>query len=276
MFDTHCHLNFSAFEGKVSEVIKRANEVGVTHFVVPGTDIETSKKAVEIVDKYDHVWAAVGVHPHHIYQIQNAKIKCQKYISKIKNLLTNKKVVAIGEIGLDRYVYKKTKYENYQIDEEFINLQKTFFIAQLKLAKEYRLSVIVHNRETKDELLELLNEHWDDHFRRRMVFHCCEPDEDLLKFAKEHQIFIGVDGDITYNKKKQAFIKKIPLDFLVLETDAPFLIPEPLKSQRLFPNEPKNLLFVKKLIAQLLSQNEATIDRITSENGQRLFFPTDS
>ena len=104
-----------------------------------------------------------------------------------------------------------------------------------------------------------------------MVFHCCEPDEELLAHAKEHHIFIGVDGDVTYSKKKQEFIKNVPLDMLVLETDSPFLLPEPLRSQKKFPNEPANIAVIAKFITHLCGVNIEDLQRITTDNAHRLF-----
>lgn len=271
MFDTHCHLQFSAFEGKVDEIVVEAYHAGVIHMVVPGTDVETSEKGITIAQKYEHVYAAVGIHPHHVYQIKKLKLHVKKELEKIEALLENRAVVAVGEIGLDRHAYKKTKYENYQVDDSFIDLQKELFIAQVQLAKKYKKSVIIHNRETRGELLELLFDHWTSDFEGRMVFHCCEPDGLLLDFAKKHRIFIGVDGDITYRKDKQEFIKQVPLELLVLETDAPFLLPEPFRSQKLFPNEPKYLLRIKKHIAERIGVSEKMIQEKTVENAKRLF-----
>jgi len=187
MFDTHCHLNFSAFDGILEDVIFEAKNEGVEKFVVPGTDVETSKKAVEIAKKYEEIFAAVGIHPHHIYEVKsqkakvksyNLKLKINKLIEEIENLLKEEKVVAIGEIGLDRHIYKKTKYKDYKIDEEFIALQKEVFLAQLDLVKKYKKTVILHNREAKDDLLKILNTCYLI-INTSMVFHCCEPDFDF-------------------------------------------------------------------------------------------------
>ncbi|HLD26678.1 MAG TPA: TatD family hydrolase [Patescibacteria group bacterium] len=280
MFDTHCHLQFSAFEGKVDEIVEEAFHAGITHILVPGTDIDTSKKAIDIALKYDFIYSAVGIHPHHVIEYKKENIKNKKPKKKIhydleviEKLLQSKnnKIVAVGEIGLDRHVYKKTKYENYQIDDSFIALQKELFVAQLQLAKKYHKSVIIHNRETRDELLETLKEQWSHDFEGHMVFHCCEPDDLLLDFAKKHHIYIGVDGDITYRKDKQEFIKKIPPDLLVLETDAPFLLPEPFRSQKRFPNKPAYLVYIKKQIALLKGVSEKIVDDKTMENAINLF-----
>lgn len=279
MFDTHCHLQFSAFEGKVDEVIKEARDSGVEKIVVPGTDIETSQKAIEIAGRSDDVYAAAGIHPHHVYQIKNLpraeskgeKLTIEKELGRIESLLKKNRVVAVGEIGLDRHTYQKTRYENYAVDEDLMTTQKEFFIGQLRLAKKYKKSVIIHNREAKEDTLAVLNQEWGHYLSGRTVFHCCEPDQDLLDFAQEHHVFIGVDGDVTYRKDKQEFVKKIPLDLLVLETDSPFLIPEPLRSQKVFPNKPANLVFVKDIIASLVRQPTDTVEAITNLNSQKLF-----
>ena len=283
MFDTHCHLNFSAFAGILEKVIAEAKKNDVEKIVVPGTDVETSKKAVAIAQKYEGIYAAVGIHPHHVKEIQNAKLKIDKLIEEIENLLKEEKVVAVGEIGLDRYIYKKTRYENYQIDEEFITLQKEVFLTQLKLAKKYKKAVIIHNRKAKNDLLEILNTCYLL-LNTPMVFHCCEPDLDLLNFAKKHHIYIGVDGDVTYDQKKQEFVKKIPLSLLVLETDSPFLTPriehlrgETKKTKTVFNkdslhiNAPKNLVLIAQKVAEIKGEKVEKIMEVTKKNGKRLF-----
>ena len=196
-------------------------------------------------------------------------------------MLVEEKVIAIGEIGLDRHIYQKTKYENYNVNEEFMNLQKEFFVAQLKLAKKYQKSVIIHNREAKQDLLPLLNENWDSFFEGRMVFHCCEPDGELLDFAIQRGILIGVDGDVTYRTDKQEFVKKAPPEMLVLETDSPFLTPrlpvlevacpgnqaKPLK----FPNKPENLPLIARFVARLKGKHVESIVEATTQNAKKLF-----
>lgn len=276
MFDTHCHLNFKVFEGKIDSVINEAKSVGVNYFVVPGTDEETSKKAVEIAEKFEGVFAAVGIHPHHIFEIYKSSFNAPFFTplghpkslktGNFAYLLNSKKVVAIGEVGIDRHYYQQTKYEKYQIDEKFIELQKDFLKAQIELALEYKKSLILHNREAENDLLAVLKS-YQLRANSPIVFHCCEPDIELLEFAKEHKIYIGVDGDVTYDEKKQEFVKKIPLDLLVLETDSPFLKPQGQK----FPNEPKNLSMIAEFIANLLNIKTEKLKEITESNALSLF-----
>ena len=140
------------------------------------------------------------------------------------------------------------------------------------MAKKYKKTVIIHNREAKDDLLKILNTYYLL-LNTSMVFHCCEPDFDLLNFAKKHHIYIGVDGDVTYDPKKQAFVKEIPLSLLVLETDSPFLTPAPLRNDQKtkFPNTPKNLTFIAQKVAEIKGEKVKKIIKVTKENGERLF-----
>ncbi|MEK7079220.1 MAG: TatD family hydrolase, partial [Patescibacteria group bacterium] len=185
---------------------------------------------------------------------------------------------AVGEVGLDKHYYQNTKYADYTISPEFINLQKELLVAQIKLAIQHKKSLILHNREAKKEFLEVMRKNWNEGLAYKTVFHCCEADKDLLSFAKEHHIFIGVDGDVTYDLQKQEFVKTIPLDLLVLETDSPYLLPEPLRSKKMFlpagrqvPNEPKNIPFIALCISEIKGVSINQLIDTTTENAKRLF-----
>ena len=321
-FDTHCHLNFGTFDGKVDKVIDEAKKAGVNRIVIPGTDVPTSKKAVMIAEKFDGIYAAVGIHPHHVFELFKARERnffapvgtlpagngesqvaknlipslvipaeagIQTHwipdqvgddIKSIEKLLTNPKVVAVGEVGIDRHIYQKTKYPDYKIEEEFVKLQKIILIEQIKLSIKYDKSLVLHNREAKADMIEVLNNIWDKKLEGRSVFHCCEPDFELLNFAKDHKMFIGVDGDITYYKEKsfgfaqdkQEFIKTVPLEMLVLETDSPFLNPEPNRAKEGGTNnEPKNIKVIAEFIAKLKGITVDEVAKITTNNARRLF-----
>src|SRR3990167_4703213 len=273
-FDTHAHLNFKRLAKVLSEIITQANQVGVKYMVVPGTDEDSSQKAVAIASQHEGIYAAIGIHPHHAFETadQNGRALDSR-IQILEKLLQipNNKIVAIGEIGLDRHSYEETKYQNYHVDGSFMNRQKALFVAQLQLAKTYKLSVILHNREAKDDFLKLLDDNWDQFFSGRIVFHCCEPDETLLKYATDYNIFIGVDGDITYNEEKQRFVKQIPTELLLLETDSPFLLPEPLRTEKKYPNTPANIPLIAEFIAGLRGESLNDLAKTTTENAMRLF-----
>lgn len=264
MFDTHCHLNFKSFLDREEEVVRSAKKVGVDRIVVPGTDLESSKKAVEIANTHEGIYAAVGIHPHHIFEIYEKKSTLDMF--PFLRLLKEPKVVAVGEIGIDRHVYVKTKHGDYKVDEKFVDLQKEFFIKQIKIAGQYKKSLIIHNREAKKDVLEILTSHQSLIPSHSAVFHCCEPDLELLDFAKKHKMFIGVDGDITYYKEKQEWIKTVPLEMLVLETDSPLLSPF-----RKFPNEPKNIPFIAEFVSKLLNCQIDKIMKQTTTNAKILF-----
>lgn len=274
MFDTHTHLNFRRFKKNFDKVIKEAKNKGVIGFVVPGTDLKTSRQALAIANRYPYVFAAVGLHPHHVYKLvklKNWREEMETILEELDKLLSEKKVVAVGEVGLDKYSYQQTKYDGYKIDDRLISLQKELLIEQIKLAIKHKKSLILHNREATKEFLNILENGWDKQLEGRTVFHCCEPNDSLLDFARHHRIFIGVDGDVTYNWEKQVFIKKVPLAMLVLETDAPFLLPEPLRSQRKYPNEPGNLPIIVNFLAHLLVKTRREIIKATTQNACLLF-----
>ncbi len=272
-FDTHCHLNFQAFDKNLESVVDRARKNRIKYLLIPGTDLKSSRKAKEICQRFSDTYFSAGIHPHHIYEFvqKNTHPQPGEVMGSFDELFEDPLCKAVGEIGLDKHIYRKTKYGDYEISDEFWALQKDFFLYQLSLAKRWGKSVVIHNRRAAGDLLKILDEGWDEYFSYRMVFHCCEADEELLRFASDKKIFIGVDGDLTYDPGKQVFLKKIPLSLLVFETDAPFLTPEPVRSEKRFPNEPANLLFTIQMAAFLLDLKEERLAEITTENALRLF-----
>ncbi len=276
MFDTHAHLQFEAFHGKVDEVVALAREAGVTHLMLPSTDVTSSRRAIEIAQNNEDVYAGVGIHPHHVFkhQTESKQSDLNADLAQIESLIKSDKVLAVGEIGLDRHYYKQTKYTEYEITEGFISLQKDVMKQHIKWALKYDKCLILHNRLAHVEFLEVLIELWDIKLEGRTVFHCCEPRREFLDFARQNKVFIGIDGDVTYAPEKQSWVKEIPDDLLVLETDSPFLIPEP---QRSLPREsrgwntPANLPVIAKYIAKLCSTSFEEIATRTHDNAMRLF-----
>lgn len=271
MFDTHAHLNFAAFQDNFDEVIKTSQASGVEYMVIPGSNIENSKRAVEIAQKYDNIYAAVGIHPFHLFGHIKFGTDVEKDFTELEELLKQDKVVAVGEVGLDRHSYKSKKYPDYAFGEDLFELQKKVFITQIKLAKKYQKSLMIHNRGAVSELLAILSDNWSEYLAGHTVFHFCEADDKLLDFAKTHRIYIGVDGDVTYDRSKQDFVKKIPLELLVLETDSPYIIPEPLKSQGETINKPKNLLVIAQKIAEIKKIGFENIKKHAAQNSLGLF-----
>lgn len=269
--DTHCHLNFKRFNQTREQVINDSHKKEVGIFIVPGTDIVSSQSAVELAVKNEGVYAAIGIHPHHTFDVKHITPILQNDIQELEKLIVHPKVVAVGEVGLDRHEYEETKYEDYKITSSFMDAQREYFVAQIQLAKQHKKALIIHNRETKKDLLAILNGKWSKEMNFHTVFHCCEPDKELLSYAKEHDIFIGVDGDVTYGGAKAEYAKEVPLTMLVLETDSPFLLPEPLKTQRLYPNTPANIPIIAQYIADLKGISVEEVAEATTRNAKKLF-----
>ena len=269
LIDTHCHLNFKVFRGREEVMINRAQAVGVKLFIVPGADPKTSQQAVMLAQKYPSVYAAVGVHPHHAVQHPGG---VSELLDNLKTLILKPKVVAVGEIGIDLYQYEQTKYLDYKITPEFVKAQEQLFVTQIKLALEFNKTLILHNRQAVEVLLPLLENNWDQKLKNRTVFHCCEADERLLDFAIKHHIYIGVDGDLSWSKKKQRFIKQVPLEKLVLETDSPYLTPlSARKEGEPNLNEPKNVILICDLLAAFKEINSNNVATQTTNNAVSLF-----
>ncbi|MCR4326708.1 MAG: TatD family hydrolase [Candidatus Roizmanbacteria bacterium] len=275
LVDTHCHLNFEALYDDADAVIQRARKKGVGIIVVPGSDVATSKKAIELTTRYEDIYAAVGIHPHHIYEYHGSDKPLDEQLEHdlalIEELLSNARVVAVGEVGIDRYYYRDTKYAKYMVDETFVELQKKALGKQMGFALTYGKSLILHNRLAVDDIISVLTDQWDEKLSSKTVFHCCEADETLLAFATAKQIYLGVDGDSTWSKKKQRFIKQVPLERLVLETDSPYLTPEPARETQKFPNEPAHLVYVRDMVAQIKGLRPEEVAKQTSENARTLF-----
>lgn len=277
--DTHCHLNFKRFNKDRNQVILESIDKGVGVFIVPGTDIPSSKKALELTQEHNNLYAAVGIHPHHIYTYIDQKNNGNKLIEELiltdlellEELITDEKIVAVGEVGLDTYQYTQTKYAQYTISEDFLALQKDLLKKQVLLALKYNKSIIIHNRETKKDLLDLLDSEWNEKMRFHTVFHCCEADEELLVYALKHDFFVGIDGDVTYGGEKAIFAKKIPIKNLVLETDSPFILPEPFRTQKLYPNTPATIPVIAQSVADLKGISIEEVAKVTTENAKRLF-----
>lgn len=260
--DTHCHLNFKAFDADLDAVIQRAKEAGVNRIIIPGAKIDSSQRAVEIAGQYEGCYAAVGIHPHHV--TESVKIED---IPLLRSLATNIEVVAIGEIGLDRYAYK-----NYPpVTEESITTQKELLRLQLALAHEHNLPVILHCRGAQQNLLTVLTQFQQEHKTHlRGVFHCFDGDEAYLRWVLSLGFYVGFDGNSTYpsNTHLRALIQQTPLDRLLLETDAPYLTPVPHRGQR---NEPAYVPIIAQLVADIHNKPIEYIAQITTKNASTLF-----
>ena len=258
--DTHCHLNFKAFEEDWQAVTDLAVKDGVERMIVVGADLETSARAVEIAQQHPALFASVGIHPHHAPGEFDLK--------KLTALAKNKKVVAIGECGVDYHLYEKSKYPEKIITPEVKNRQKTIFGQQIQLAKELKLPLIIHNREAGEETLDTLHHFCqDDGIYPPGVFHCISGSKKLLQKILALDFFIGVDANITYSQEVQTLVGDAPINKILLETDAPYLGPNRNGAR----NTPQSVKIVARAVAKIKNLPEAEVATRTTDNAQRLF-----
>jgi len=252
LVDTHCHLDFKDFAVDMDQVIARAVSAGVERIIVPGTDLESSRKAVELAGRYPEVFAAVGMHPH------DADKADEGVLSALRGLcITSDKVVAVGEVGLDYYRMNSTE-EN----------QKKLFRSCLDMARELDLPLILHNREAGEDMLALLKDAFPACMRG--VMHCFSGDEGFLKEVLGMGLYVSFTGTVTFDKAQRSrdLVEKLPCEKLLLETDAPYMSPEPLRGRR---NEPSNVIYLLDVYAGIYDLSAEDVARITTHNANKLF-----
>lgn len=240
LIDTHCHLLSCEYDN-VDKEIKEAIESGVEKIIINGFDVSSSKEAVELSEKYNNVYAAVGIGPENISKITNDDINA------IKKLTYSPKVVAIGEIGLDYYWTKENKEQQIKI-----------FKQMLSIAKERNLPVIVHSRQAIQDTYNLLTE-----YNVKGVLHCYSGSIEMAKKFINNGFLIGIGGVVTFKNAKNIknIVKEIPLEYISLETDSPYLSPEPFRGK---PNNPSKLLYIVKEIALLKGISEEEVKNKTA------------
>ena len=252
-FDSHSHLNDEKFDEDRDKVIKEIYEAGTTNFVTAGYSVESSKKAIDIANNYDFIYATAGVSPNDIPQTEE---ELWKQLSEIKELATkNKKVLAIGEIGLDYYWNTENK-----------EIQKKAFIEQIKLANELDLPIVIHTRDAVMDTIQVLKE---NEVKNRGVFHCCPQNRELIKEGLKLGFYISFAGPITFKNSKNAdeMINLVPNDRILIETDSPYLAPEPVRGTR---NTPSNVKFVAQKIASSKGLSLEEVEKMTVENTKRI------
>lgn len=252
-FDSHSHLNDEKFDEDRDKVIKEIYEAGTTNFVTAGYSVESSKKAIDIANNYDFIYATAGVSPNDIPQNEE---ELWKQLSEIKELAqNNKKVLAIGEIGLDYYWNTENK-----------EIQKKAFIKQIKLANELDLPIVIHTRDAVMDTIKFLKE---NEVKNRGVFHCCPQNRELIKEGLKLGFYISFAGPITFKNSKNAdeMINLVPNDRILIETDSPYLAPEPVRGTR---NTPSNVKFVAQKIASSKGLSLEEAEKMTVENTKRI------
>ncbi len=253
LFDSHCHLNDDKFEQDREQIIKSIYDEGITKLINAGYDIKSSKEAIELAKKYDFIFATCGISPN---DVPTSLEKVEDELKELEKLLQNKKIVAIGEIGLDYYWNK----DNKQIQEEM-------FIKQIDIANKYNLPIVIHTREAVDDTLKILRQH---QVIKKGVFHCCPLNKELVKQALSLGFYISFSGPITFKNSKNAdeIINMVPLEKMLIETDSPYLSPEPNRGKR---NDSRNVKYNAIKIAQVRNINIEEIAKITYKNAETIF-----
>lgn len=248
LIDSHAHVDFPQFTDDRDAVIERARDSGLTALVNIGTNVNTSRASVRLAERYDFIWATVGIHPH------DAQTATSEAVAELRALTQEPKVVAIGEIGLD-----------YYRDYSPRPTQREAFRHQLALASELDLPVVVHSRDAHGDVVSILRD-WEG----TGVFHTYAGGPKRLDQVLDMGFFIGLSGPVTYSgaEKLRDVARAVPLDRLLIETDCPYLTPEPHRGKR---NEPAFVRFVAQAIARARGESMDKIARATPENARRLF-----
>ena len=254
LFDTHSHYNDEQFDKDREEIIKLIYEAGVTNIVIASDNVQNSKKAIEISKKYDFIHVAVGIHPseiaHEMQEIDNQ-------IKQIGELAKSDKVVSIGEIGLDYYWNKDNK-----------ELQKYAFIEQIKLSNKMNLPIVIHSRDAVGDTIDILKHGVKP--EKKGILHCCQLNRDLVKAGLEAGLYISFAGPITFKNSKNAdeIINIVPDDRILIETDSPYLSPEPNRGKR---NDSRNVKYIAEKIANVKQQSLEQIAKKTYENAMKIY-----
>lgn len=247
LVDTHTHLNMDLFDDNLDQTLEKAKSNGIFNVIVIGMDHEANIKALEIADQYEMAYATVGIHPANADD-QNAE--------SIIPYLKHKKVVAIGECGLDYYWVKDNK-----------EAQKKVFQKQIELSILYELPLIIHTRESFLDAYRMLLPYKG---KVKGVFHCFSSDLNDAKKAIDLGFYIGIDGPITYknNQMIKEIVEKIDLKHILIETDSPYLTPVPFRGKR---NEPSHLIYIAEKIAEIKNLDIHEVARVTTKNAMDLF-----
>jgi TatD DNase family protein len=253
IIDSHCHLNYEPMTNSISDVVKRANENGVKYMLTISVDDKNYKNILDIVKKNKCVYGTYGLHPHEAKNYSN--IKSNDIVSKIK---MNKKIIGIGETGLDFYY-------NYSEKKDQISL----FIEHIKAAIETKLPLIVHTRSAEDETYEILKK-FSDNKNLKILIHCFTGSKKFADKLINIGSYISASGVVTFKKSNDlvATFKDIPIDKMLVETDSPYLSPEPLRGKS---NEPSHIIHTVKFLSTLRNITYENFSKITSNNFFRLF-----
>ncbi len=251
IIDTHAHLDFPDYKPDLESVLSRAKEADVGCIINVGTNLASSKKSVALANRYSNIYASIGIHPH-----DASKVSEQDWRA-LESIVKESKVVAIGETGLDYYRDRSPRED-----------QQHIFHKHLTLAKAHDLPVIIHCRDAGSDCLKILDEHKNGMLKG--VVHCFSGTEEMAKKCVEMGLYISFAGTVTFSNAQilREVAKSVPVEKLLLETDSPFLAPQPRRGKR---NEPSYLSFIVPVLASIYGLSEKDIERITTFNACQLF-----
>lgn len=251
LFDTHAHLNAEQYKEDLEQVIERAKSEKVEKIVVVGFDRPTITRAMELIEEYDFIYAAIGWHP------VDAIDMTDEDLAWIKELSQHEKVVAIGEMGLDYYWDKSPK-----------DVQKEVFRRQIALAKEVNLPIVIHNRDATEDVVTILKE--EGAAEVGGIMHCFTGSLETAKVCMDMNFYISFGGPVTFKnaKKPKEVVKEIPSDRLLIETDCPYLTPVPFRGKR---NEPSYVKYIAEQIAELREISFEELAELTTKNAKKVF-----
>ena len=252
LIDSHAHLDGEKFEDDRAAVIERALAAGVVKIITMGDSLESSARSAALAERFDPVYAAVGIHP------EEAQPMTAATDDQLAAWAAQEKVVAIGEIGLDYY---------WEKDEEKRALQRAIFVRQLDLARQLRLPVCIHDREAHGDMMKILK---TEGRGLRGVLHCYSGSWEMAAELLKGDWYFGIDGPLTYKNaaKLPEIVQRLPAERILVETDSPYLSPMPFRGKR---NEPAHVLYVAKKAAELRGESLETFARATRENTHALY-----
>lgn len=255
-FDSHSHYNDEKFDEDRKEIIQETYNSGVTKFICAGYDIESSKLSLEIANGYNFIYSIVGISPN---DVPESLSEVDLMIEEIENIIKqdkNNKIVAIGEIGLDYYWNKENK-----------DIQKEVFIKQIELANKYNKPIVIHTREAVDDTLKILRE---NSVNNKGVFHCCPLNRELVKQGLDLGFYISFAGPVTFKNSKNAeeIVNMVPINKMLIETDSPYLAPEPKRGTR---NDSRNVKHIAEKIAEFKGIALEEVAKHTYENTIKVF-----
>ena len=255
-FDNHAHLDDEKFNEDREELIEKIKQEGIETFISAGYSLESSKKAIELSKKYEFIYTTCGISPNDIPQTEEELWIMLEEIKKLAK--ENSKVRAIGEIGLDYYWEKEQKRRE---------LQKKAFTEQIKIANELKLPIVIHTREAVMDTLEILKQ---NEVYKKGIFHCCPLNRELVKEGLKLGFYISFAGPVTFKNSKNAdeIINMVPNDKILIETDSPYLSPEPLRGRR---NDPRNVKYIAEKIAKVKELQIEDVAEFTYINAKTIY-----